>query len=734
MQNYLNIDEKDMKFINNFLSEKEIPVSLDVLINELAFFKIDLTKSGKVKIYNPNCEYKVGDYIYKEYSGSLPIGSKKYLEMNRGFVLRVEEVRNSKDLSQIKLSYEGTADFLKYIKYLERQKIELLLPHRTTRPFMKPEILPDEKDPRRNQAPMVSKELNKLKKKLIPFLQRSKEIAFNDERVLLKSNVKKIESDVFQKIKDFLIEGGTAGSTEFFVENFIKVDPSKDDFNLWCFSLNFWIGKDYILDFQKVNSKSWGRWHLISCLYKAKKEALVNFDNCLAKQFNKINKDELKDIRAYEKELYDDESGRYLISQREISSGALRVREHAFNFKGVAEISAIEQTSKKEFVLYYYEDSRFFLGFDEIYKKYKVSQGATIYIEQNGDDSVVFSFKTTKKGSISYAVSYDSQRDLFLATEEQEASPIIIDKGFALGNIDFEQISEKIDEYRAIKDVLELSHMIFMDFGDKAKNYELNILKFYHIMDCIYPFDFVNIIKLIRGHQEFISSDNVKGIFYLDSDSIGAIEEEEQDRRKKLEIEAKKKRANAKKEKAEEQKRKEEEIKRIREERRKKREEEMRIKEQRKSASTFNRGLGAEKGSSKNKEAVKSVKKQVKRNFVTIVDSEIDLEKEIMAATYNYNEKKQREEHYEKKEPEDRMEKSSKSSSKRVQEKIKEDVGIDMQEIKSQIELEELKEKALEKKVVGKKEKTAKKVAYKDEKEGFGGIFASKLEDAVKKK
>ena len=110
----LNIEKKDISYVKEFLKGKVNPAELDEVVFEVALFKTQDKRKNKVKLYNPNCEYKVIDLIFKEYPGKIPIGSKKYIEMEKGVVLRVDEIRTRFDVNEIKLSYEGTSDFKKY--------------------------------------------------------------------------------------------------------------------------------------------------------------------------------------------------------------------------------------------------------------------------------------------------------------------------------------------------------------------------------------------------------------------------------------------------------------------------------------------------------------------------------------------------------------------------------------------------------------------------------------------
>ena len=89
----LSIEKEDIDFLRKQLHGKVLPLELAELAYQLALFKTREKRTDKVKIYNPNCQYEVGDLIYKEYPGKIPVGAKKYIEMERGVVLRVAETR-----------------------------------------------------------------------------------------------------------------------------------------------------------------------------------------------------------------------------------------------------------------------------------------------------------------------------------------------------------------------------------------------------------------------------------------------------------------------------------------------------------------------------------------------------------------------------------------------------------------------------------------------------------------
>jgi hypothetical protein len=114
----LDIDTAGMEFVREFLKGKAQPLDFEDLVYQIALFKTRDDRKSQVKVYDPGCEYKAGDLIYKEYPGQLPVGNKKYISVADGVILTVEEARNRGGRDEIRLRYEGTSEFRKYTEYL----------------------------------------------------------------------------------------------------------------------------------------------------------------------------------------------------------------------------------------------------------------------------------------------------------------------------------------------------------------------------------------------------------------------------------------------------------------------------------------------------------------------------------------------------------------------------------------------------------------------------------------
>jgi hypothetical protein len=750
----LNIEKGDIDFLKQQLHGKELPLELGDIAYQVALFKTREKRTDKVKIYNPDCEYEVGDLIYKEYPGKIPIGAKKHIEREKGVVLKVSEIRERFGLHEIKLTYQGTSEFKKYTDYLDRQKIELLLPHKQEDPCEEAEYLSREIDPRQDQAPLVERDFNILKRKLISALNKESDIALISSKVLLVENLKSIEPEAFDGIREFLKENKKSVTAEFLVENFVKIDPKTEDFAAYCFALNYIMKTDYKIDFQQTNDVGWGKWNLISVIYYMKKNSIMSEENPL---LNKVTFGAKKNIshkrRKFEESLFPDGISRYYLTQREITSGAVKVKPGFFDLGDSIEVEVIDSKTKKAYLIYYYSDVDLMLGFKEIFEKYKALQGTTLSFEQQDDGKLYFSIRTTKKGTIADKIEYDDERKAFRVPEEKIASPVFVFKAMFLESSILNSLYERIHEFRQVETFNKLVHKVFLAFGLKEKNYEIHVLRLHHILDIIFPVDLRLVEDVLLSNLEFVPAEKIAGVFYLDSGAVSEIEEEDYKRREMVVDESKKKRDEVRKKKRDEELQVKEEIRRKREDRRKKREEEMFLKEK----------LEKERREREEKrlQELKKKRETQKRAAVTPGDRirarDGEDKPDFRKGDHRDFKKKDRDTPFKPKPETARPPKEARAEefsgkavhSKKVKKK-KEEVkvpktqkkamkkpiedNLSEEEIKSEIRLEKLKETIEEKKKGPdkiKKGDAEKKIAYKD-RGGFGGVFASKLDEIVK--
>ncbi|MCX6556603.1 MAG: hypothetical protein NTW95_04100, partial [Candidatus Aminicenantes bacterium] len=265
---------------------------------------------------------------------------------------------------------------------------------------------------------------------------------------------------------------------------------------------------------------------------------------------------------------------------------------------------------------------------------------------------------------------------------------------------------------------------IFLEFGGREKNYEIHLLRLYHILDLIAPVDLKLVEDVILSNPEFVPAEKLAGVFYLDSDAVMEIEEEERDRRQGLIEEMKRKREDSRKHQLDEELKVKEEIRLIREGRRKKREEEMWQKEKllhekesrRRQESAFPAGDKLPGASADGR-----AKKPYAREDEAQAKASIPLEATLAKPESGKKLKKKID-----------VEKTAKTVRKGQRKILEEKIELD--EIKKQMLQTDISEIVSETEAALEKKKPVKgeEVRYQDE-GGFGGILASQLDEIVKK-
>ncbi len=707
------IEEQDLLFLKNYLQGQENPVKTTELARQLVMFKTESDRQKKIKIYNPECSYEIGDLIYKEYSGKLPVGNKKFIELEQGVVLKVVELRQGSGVSYIKLIYEGSAEFRKHIDYLTKQKIELLLPHKMGK--QEPEYLQPEDDPRREEIPVSEKDLSLIEKKLISAISHQKEFVVSSGYAFLKEKLTPLPKEIVDQIKEFFQTQQQPVGTEFLVQHFLKKSEKDEDYQKTCFNLNFTFENFYKVVFKKTRDQDWGKWFLISELVRKKRESLVAEPNPLLSRLEiKDTADLTQKRKQLEHQLFPEGENRHYLTLREIFSGALRLKYSGLKIPEQVELDLIDTESKKEYQVFYYKDDDLLFGLDAIYELHRVVGGTVIALDLAEDGKLNLSVKQSKKGIVFEKVRFDSANKRFeLFQEQQFSSSVMVNKNMFLEAEELKKLNENLETYRQLPTLNKLVQKIFLDFGDKTKNYELHVLKLYHLVDTVFPLCLRTIEDLLLGNSEFVQSEKLEGVFYLDSEAVNAIEAEERLRREKMLEEARKRREEERLKKIEEEKRKKEEIRRLREERRKKREQEMWLKEKSKQKKIV---PPAEKTASNVSAVPEAGRKEFVKPKVFAAEQVPFQEKEpaprVMAKKTVKKERKE----------DNEIRPAKKSfSAKRSDEDL-----IEIEEIKKEV----LSQPDVEK--IEKKKEVEKEIVYQDRAD-FGGVFARKLESIISK-
>ncbi len=529
-QKKIFIDEMDLEWIKSLIKEHGSPLTLEEISTQLAKKKSALTQGKKVKIFNLEIDYEVGDLIYKYYDEDLKFSREKVEHFKGGVVLRViGKEKKSEGFSILRVTYDGTGLFKQYIDFLERTSSHLLIPCGFSGKSEPVEYLEDEEA--LMDAPLDQSYVKKLSKIVEEALKKSDEFIHWNSYFYPKELLENV-GDAGKRVEEYLKEKGNFETTYNLVEKLYSVKFTDEKFYSWCISLNCALeskGKSKVV---KVSNHDWGKWGLRS-FFASLKENLPIAEKPIKIGFLRRNrKDIVKMIWKFYAEERKEKTQhlRFYLAWREIFSGALRIpREFQSVFDEEREIILTDQEKKKNYNVFYYPEEGFLLGLDEIYQTYNPIQGSLFFLQKEDFNKYVFSFRKAKKAITAFKCEYNKEQKRIFFTGQPAETHTEINKAILVSRDELSKITSLWDEGSQLENLNDLLHFVFRNFGSPAESYKIYFLKAYYIADMFRNVRKEDFESVLFGNPEFFSSDEEKGYFYLDITKIGKEEEIEEE-------------------------------------------------------------------------------------------------------------------------------------------------------------------------------------------------------------
>jgi len=515
------ITDEDLLYVKNELDETKKPVALHVINKKLAYKKNATQLSHEVKIYDPQCEYQIGDLIYKEYDEPLVVSSKGTEHFKGGVVLKVINkivIENYGEMLEV--DYTGGGIFRKHIDFMKKTRTQVLLPSKQNGKKTPPEKLQKDEDPRLHELPMTEKDLRSLLKNLQTALNRSSDFfSWNDLWQLEKNRIEITEKTV-KEITAYFEKNKEAAGTEQLVSHFLDIKPTQDVFDLYCMSLNVALEKKHRKDFSFVSSQGWGEWFL--------KDILDSYLTDLPLTAPKVKIPELKGEKDFTLPQIQKFPLRVYLTWREICSGGILIpkplnKELSQSRKYIC----IDSENGDQYTVYYYPNKNFFLGLKDFYEKHSVPQGASLTLEKEDPVRFTLSLKKSRKGFSAPQVSYNSKNNSFTKKDEEMFTNCLPHK---IIHLESETLERLVKLYKKTQkmDLREMLILIFKEFGLEGENSSLHLLRAYHLADMLRRTTQEDVEKILYLSEEFVPSEKAKGLFlYIEKPEIEEGEEPE---------------------------------------------------------------------------------------------------------------------------------------------------------------------------------------------------------------
>ncbi|MGD2246469.1 MAG: hypothetical protein PVI11_07990 [Candidatus Aminicenantes bacterium] len=513
----MQITEENIEFIEKEFSRTNKPLSLKEVTKKLAYKKRSGQMSQEVKMYDPECQYEVGNLIYKEYDEPLMVSSKGMEPFKGAVVLRVVGKIDYKDFNceMLEVDYSGGGLFRKYIDYMKKTKTQVLLPSNLEGKAKVPKEIDKKEDPRLTALPMTDRDLKTLEKNLGKALSKSpKFFNWNDYWQLSEKQIE-IKEKKINEIKALIEETKLSAATTELVEKLFNIKSTDELFDLHCMSLTYVLEKKFKKDFTFVSPLNWGKWHLKKTLQSFSQSLPLSAPKAKVPASLEEAKEEISHPSETPIKIY--------LGWREILSGGIKIpKSLTKEFSQAREYIFTDTEGEKNYTVYYYPSSSFILGLKEFYEAHNVPQGASLTLERKGLNQFDFWLKKSKKKVSVLKITYDPKKDVLEQNGEEVFTFSIPNKIIHLERETLERLLSLYKDRKKLE-LPELLAFVFKNFGWVGNKCSLHYLRAYHLVDVLKRTTQEDVEKALLTTPEFIQSEKNAGIFFYQE----KIEEEE---------------------------------------------------------------------------------------------------------------------------------------------------------------------------------------------------------------
>ncbi len=506
--NATQVTDEDILFVEKELAQTRKPLSLREIVGKLAFQKTANQRGQDVKKYDPLCVYEIGDSIYKEYNEPLIVSSKTVENFRGAVVLKVINKTFYKNFNceMLEVDYSGGGTFRKYIDYMKKTKTQVLLPSNLEGKAQIPEKMGTEEDPRLSELPMTDRDLRTLEKNLRTALSKSAKLFNWNDYWQLVGNQVEIPEEKIKAMESYLSENKDSTATETLVNKFFGLEPSHDQFDLFCLSLNYLLEKKYKKDFLYVSPLNWGKWHLKRIINSLPENLPLSASLARRPDFEEVEKPQLSIVHTFPLKVY--------LTWREILSGGIKIPKSLNKeLSHSREYIFTDADEGKNYSVYYYPSSSFFFGLKDFYVNANVPQGTSLTLEKKGPLQFAFWIKKSKKKVSVVKLNYDPKEDRFADKGDEVFT-------FSLPNkiiyLERETLARLLPLYSQVDglDLKQLLVLIFKNFSLQSNNFSLHYLRAYHLVDVLKQTTQEDVEATLLNSYEFSKSEKKKGIFF----------------------------------------------------------------------------------------------------------------------------------------------------------------------------------------------------------------------------
>jgi len=501
------ISPEDMAVVEQELLRTSRPLSTAELAEKLAFAKTASERTRPVKIYDPYARYEVGDFVYREYDENLQVGSKITEHFQGGVVLKVVNKINypSYQCEMLEVDYEGGGVFRRYIDYMKKTKTQVLLPSNLEGKALEPATLEEERDPRLTELPLTEKDLKTLERNLRKALSSSDSFFGWNDFWQLSSRKPEIPEEKIKQIAEALAGSVASESTQNLVRKYFNLEPSADQFELYCLALNHLLEKKYRREFICLSTRDWGKWHLKSVLNNLPAGLPISAPLAVVPDLGESEGVQHTHVEKFPFKVY--------LTWREVLSGAIRVPRSLSREFEAREYQMVDDEDGQVYTVYYYPEGNYLLGLAEYFKANHIPQGSSLTVDKKGPDKLTFWIKKSKKKISTLVLEYDSRSGRFSLSPVEVHTLAMPNKSIYLEKEVLEKLLRFSDEWSEL-DLRQLLTRILTTPELTGNTRSLHYLRAYHMVDLIKATTAEDVEYVLNNAPEFVESEKKEGMFF----------------------------------------------------------------------------------------------------------------------------------------------------------------------------------------------------------------------------
>ncbi|MEW6367980.1 MAG: hypothetical protein AB1714_25395 [Acidobacteriota bacterium] len=520
----LEFQPDDLRAAYAYLEETGEPIAMAALQQQLVDRKLASLARKRIKIFDPRCDYEVGDLVLKKYDEALRAGKTRTVHVSEEILLSVVDRFRHPVLpcTMLEVKYEGGGSFKLHTEFLAKTGAKLLIPCAQDDAPIEPRYVDDAQDARFKEDEPTAEEVELYKATLAQEVEASPAFFRWQQLWYLADRRIEINPAIIHRAEKLIRDRRGSVATEHILAEVFSTTPDDVRFPTLAISFDHTLDSFYSKKFVCVAFKGWGRWNLAENL-EAKKnstralrarledfvETIEGEEEILARKRERVGVPFLEPV---------DRAIRMALSFRDIVAGSLRPMHLPPGFFAQEREIPVAAGAKR-FMIDFFPEFGLLLGFGDLFARCR--QGDIVQLRRQ-DDGYLLQFETVDKAVDGIGFHYDERKDLIVAADERRSSTCRTLAEALVTTEELQRIEPLQPEIHRRRDLYEAVAKLMHHLGDPKKSFPMNMMKLYHLVDVLAFVPWEKYLRLLLSYPAFYqrSEDVAEGMFRLDVSKV----------------------------------------------------------------------------------------------------------------------------------------------------------------------------------------------------------------------